>query len=373
MKFIKITVVLILFLFALSMPAFALENQYESQLESSGAAELYDEVDDETKEILKELGVDELSLEDIFNVSPRKVFTVLVDMLKGKAMEPLKSVAVIISILLVLSISESFLPKGQGKNSAGNLVATLLIITAIAIPTVKIITIASSNILLSCKFMLTFIPVYGTLIAVSGNPLSAVNFNTLLFSATQIIAQFTKAFLMPLISVFLGLNIAASLNSQICAVKVSSIIKKIITVSLTTISTVFLGFLGTRGMLATASDGLAQKGIRVFTSSVIPIIGNSLGEAYTSILGSLSLLKSTVGIFGILAIAVLNIPVVFELLLWYFSLQICSVVSSLLGQETITNLFECISNAIVIANIIVIFIISILIISIGLVLKVRTV
>ena len=372
MKYVKIFISVILLTLILAVPVFAKDdNEYDENLEKSGAYEMYDNLDDDTKDILSSLGINGISVEGIYNVSARKVIDAFIDVISGKITQPLKCIAVIVSIMLVLSISESFLQNGNENISSGNLVAVLLVVTAIASPAIKAISSAASNILVTTNFMISFIPVYAVLIASCGSPASALNFNTLLISAAEIIAVISKKIFMPLLSVFMGVNIASSINTSVCASKVSSIIKKAVTVTLGTVSALFTGFLSVKGNLAANVDAVALKGVKTVSGSVIPIIGSTLGEAYTSVLGSLALLKGSVGFFGILAVCAINIPIITELILWYFAMQICAVISGILGHEIITKLIESISNAIVIANTVIVFTAVVFIVSIGILIKVR--
>ena len=59
--------------------------------------------------------------------------------------------------------------------------------------------------------------------------------------------------------------------------------------------------------LASSADGMIVKGVKM-AASFVPVVGGALGEAYTSVAASISLLKSTVGIYAIIALALTCIP-----------------------------------------------------------------
>jgi stage III sporulation protein AE len=71
------------------------------------------------------------------------------------------------------------------------------------------------------------------------------------------------------------------------------------------ICSIVTAVLSIKGILSNIADTVAVKGTKLLVSSVVPIIGGSVSDAYASVVNSLLLLRSSVGIFGIVAIAVI--------------------------------------------------------------------
>lgn len=99
-----------------------------------------------------------------------------------------------------------------------------------------------------------------------------------------------------------------------------------------------------KGALASSADSVSVKGIKLLAGNTIPIVGGAIGDAYTSVLGSLNLIKGTVGAFGIFAIAAVNIPVITEMLLWMIAVNICSALCGLLGEENAAKVLDGVSG-----------------------------
>jgi len=69
-------------------------------------------------------------------------------------------------------------------------------------------------------------------------------------------------------------------------------------------------------------------------------VGNSLGEAFSTIRSCLHLLKSTLGGFGILATALIVLPPLLECVAWTLGLSLCVMASEMFGLTTLTTLLK---------------------------------
>ena len=127
-----------------------------------------------------------------------------------------------------------------------------------------------------------------------------------------------------------------------------------------------------KGALASSADSVSVKGIKLLAGNTIPIVGGAIGDAYTSVLGSLNLIKGTVGAFGIFAIAAVNIPVITEMLLWMIAVNICSALCGLLGEENAAKVLDGVSGVLSLTNTITVFSAVVFILSTGIILSLRS-
>ena len=123
--------------------------------------------------------------------------------------------------------------------------------------------------------------------------------------------------------------------------------------------------------MAFSGDSVAVKGVKTLVSSTVPIVGSALGDSLTSILGSIALIKNTVGFFGILVIALINLPVIIDLLLWYLAVAFASAVSGTLGLAQIQKMLDGIGATISLVNVLVIFTAFLFTVSTGIILQFR--
>ena len=177
--------------------------------------------------------------------------------------------------------------------------------------------------------------------------------------------------LLPIAQVFFMLNILNGIESKFSFDSIAACFKKLIQITLGVFSAVFTGLLAIKGSLAASGDSVTVKGIKTLVGSTVPIVGSALGDSLTSVLGSISLIKSTVGIFGILVIALINVPVVLDLLLWHFAISFSAAVSGTLGLTSIKKMLDGIAATVSLVNVFVIFTAFLFIVSTGIILQFR--
>ncbi|MCH5190136.1 MAG: hypothetical protein J1F37_06210, partial [Oscillospiraceae bacterium] len=92
-----------------------------------------------------------------------------------------------------------------------------------------------------------------------------------------------------------------------------------------------------------------------------------VSESVASVMSSLSVMKNTAGVVVIVIIILIFLPVIIELLVWYFALGFCSITADLFGNNDISEMLEELSSVISLINIILFYITFVLIISTGII------
>jgi stage III sporulation protein AE len=125
------------------------------------------------------------------------------------------------------------------------------------------------------------------------------------------------------------------------AIALGETIKKAATWLLSLSLTIFLGLLSIQTAVNADADSAGLRTIKFVLSSIIPVTGGALSESMTTLTSSLKLLKSSVGMYGVLALGVSALPLVLELLLWRFSLYLATAVGELFGVKEGINILKC--------------------------------
>ena len=205
----------------------------------------------------------------------------------------------------------------------------------------------------------------------SGKPLTSAAYSSVMVGISNIFSEFQIYALLPIIQVFFVLNILNGIESKFSFDSIAAFFKKFIQIALGVFSAVFTGLLAIKGSLAFSGDSVAVKGVKTLVGSTVPIVGSALGDSLTSILGSIALIKNTVGFFGILVIALINLPVIIDLLLWYLTVAFASAVSGTLGLAQIKKMLDGIGATISLVNVLVIFTAFLFTVSTGIILQFR--
>lgn len=238
-------------------------------------------------------------------------------------------------------------------------------------PLASTLSSAASSIALTADFMKGYIPVFAGTVAASGMTLTSASYSALELAAAEAVSQLSSMFFVPLTGLIMMVTLCHPFRQ--CKFRENNIaFEKIISIALGVLSTVFVGLVTIKGALASSADSVSVKGIKLLAGNTIPIVGGAIGDAYTSVLGSLNLIKGTVGAFGIFAIAAVNIPVITEMLLWMIAVNICSALCGLLGEENAAKVLDGVSGVLSLTNTITVFSAVVFILSTGIILSLRS-
>ncbi len=329
--------------------------------------EIFDNIDETTKEYLNELGIDEISFEELFDLSPTRVIRFIVSLALEKTSTILDRFVLIFIVMIVSVIASSFLNENKQLTKIVDYISILLILSFIMTSVSRVITDAAVSMKTANVFINVYLPIMVGIIVSSKNPALAVTYNTFTILLSNIISFLSDKLLLPLISIIFSFNIISTFSADNYHLKINKIIRRFVIVVLSFFSTLFTGLLTTQSILASSTDSFALKGIKFISGAFIPVVGSNISEAVSSIISSFVIMKSTLGVFIIIVIILINLPVMIELLVWYFFLGLCSMVSALLKLETITDAFDSLASTTSLLNIAVFFVTFVLVISTGII------
>lgn len=371
-KLAGITFVIIIFLF-FNIKAYAVntDEYVKDGLESSGAYELSEFLDDETLDYLEKLGLDEIEYEKLLSVSPQSVFELIADIFKGKLTQPLKTVMKCVATVILAGVCTSFAGQDEKMKTVLNTVCASFAVISIFSSGYTSISAGASAIGSCAAFEKALIPVLAGVVTASGNPTLAFSVQGTAFVAAQAIEALANNIILPLSAVTGALGIIGGIAPSVNLGAVAELIKKTSTTVLGGAAGLFTGFLAMKSIVAGSADRVASRGIRLAAGTFIPVVGSALGEAYSSVMSSLSLVKNLIGVYAIIAFFVICIPVIAELFLWNAAMRMCSVFSDLLGTGSFSEIFKSAGYVFSMVNVLMIFSSVVFIITTGIVITVR--
>lgn len=373
MRKVKIFAVCVLIILSFSVNAYAAgeSEYYNGQVKSSGAEDILSGLDSETKERLGELGIEDVNFSSLFDVSFSKIFSFVKKAAEGKLESPLKSLMKLLSVIILIAVCESFMPDDDKMKNVINMAAVLFSATVIISPLYDAMESAVSSVGVCADFMKSLIPVLVGIVSASGNPSLAVSFQSCAFAAAEAISALGKNYVVPIVGAVTALDLTGSLMPSMKLSGITELVKKTVIQTLSFTATLYVSFLGIKGALANAADTVASKGIKLVISSAVPIVGGAVSEAYSGIIGSLVLVRSTVGIFGIIVIAVITVPSMLQLLFWIFALKLGAAAGEVFSLGGVSSLLKALSCAITLLNVVILFGAVLFIISLALLLSLK--
>ena len=342
-----------------------IDEYYKEQLELSGAKSLWDELPSETKNSLINFGIEDFDWKSINSLKPESVFNELARIAKSKSSLPVKTLIHIVGIILLCALMEGMKISFSDNTLSGiiGVVSVLCICLVIINPVVNCIASTAKIIKIAAMFMLCYIPIITGLMIASGQSFSATSYNALMVWVSEIIAQISSELLVPILNVFLSLSIVSSLSSKMNFKGISNTAMTVFKWMLGCVMTIFVAVLGLQTIVGSSADGVGIRTTKFMINSFVPVVGSALGEALGAIQGSVRLLKSGVGAFGLIAIGFVFIPPLIECILWILSLNICAAIGDVFNLKTISDLLRSTSKVVGLIVAITLCIMTILIVS----------
>lgn len=334
-------------------------------------SELYNSLSDEVRQSLTNIGLTAADGNQISALSFDSVINEVKSLAADNMSSPLKGLLNITALLLLCSILSAYKNTlSSDVSTVLNITSTLCVTCAVAMPAISVINATSGVISASSNVMLAYIPVMAVAMASSGHPISGASYYSVMIAAGEGVGQLSSRIIVPFLNMFLGLSITSSVSPDINLSGFTAIISKLIKWLLGFAMTIFTALLSFRQLITTSLDNVSTRAVRFTLNSFIPIVGSALSDAYKTVESSIGLLKSGVGIFVIISVAFVFLPVILQCLMWILTLWIGKSTAEVLSLTGVTKLLDSITAVFSTLLAILLCIMSVYIISTALVLMI---
>ena len=373
MKALKIFSVFVLLIITFSFTVSAAEENnyneyYARQFEASGAGNLSSGLDSETKRLLEDLGIDISDLESIKAPDIKNVFAVILDCVKNGISKPLSVTVCLMGIMLIFSLINATVP--MEKQYGGYTVFVCLACGVILLTPVAELIRGSETVLKTLSgFLIVFVPVLAAVTASAGYGATSAGMSAMLIGATEFMSQFVSFFFVPVTGGIMCLGVCSSFSPFPGLAKLCELIKKGALWCFGIATTVFSGVLSMQTSVSAAADTIGIKTSKTVIASMLPVMGPAISEALGTARGCMSLLRSGVGIYGIVGLALTVLPMFISLICWRLGLWLCSVVSEIFEIKQATALFKAVDFCLAVLVGALVFVAMLFIISITVVTK----
>lgn len=332
----------------------------ENKIES-----LYDSLSEEVREDLSMISADSANLESLNEVSFDSVMKLIFKKVSQESTGPLGSCAVVIAIMILNSLLSSYIDSLRYSSMAEVLraVMTLCVITTVTAPVISLISDCLGTVKDASNFMLLYIPVMVSILAFSGHAVSGASYYSFMVLACQGVSRMSTDVISPLLNSYLAFCMSSSLSQKVNLKGFCEMMSKMIKWLISFTMTVFSALMTIKGIIATAYDSVTARAVRFTMSSFIPIVGAALAESYKTIQGSINLLRTGAGVFVILAICVVFLPVIIRCVVWLFTLNLCKSIGEMICVDSQMDILKSVSSVISVVLAITVCIMSVFVIS----------
>lgn len=261
----------------------------------------------------------------------------------GSFGEGLKLCAILLCILTLCSIVNlSDNPrKSTILNAAGALGITTLVMGSIG----SMISMAVKTIEDLSAYGSILLPALASASAMSGGIKSAGTLYALTLVFSQLLLRLIIKFLVPLVYIYLALATAEAALENDMLKELKDFAGWIITKSLRLLLYLFLAFMTISGVIGSTADAATIKATKAAVSGMIPVVGSILSDASDSLLSGATILKNSVGVFGMLGIFASCLVPILRIGLQYLMLKITSAAGGAVGLRPQVELVKEFSKA----------------------------
>jgi stage III sporulation protein AE len=155
------------------------------------------------------------------------------------------------------------------------------------------------------------------------------------------------------------------------SIKLSKTVKTIYISFLGFVATFFSGIVTLKGVLGAGVDSLTARGVKFVVGKTLPIVGGAVSESYYALISSLSLIRNTVGVFGIVTVVVTVLPTLLQIGGWIIALMLAINIAELSGVEKASGMLSVLKDSLVLLGATIIFSAVIFVVSVGVVIFIK--
>lgn len=366
-------IIVILFFLLIPATVFAATPEYDEALEQFDFS-CFEDLGDDANKILDDLGVSDFDFESLTALDFRNCLQVVINVVKDCISAPLRSCALVLCFCVLSAFLKGFSESGvlSTNSSVFSTGCSLVIAILLAVECGETIALSCSTIGICANFIYAFVPVFFVIIAMSGGTVTSISTNTLLLSLSQGLNFISSCVFIPLINCFLALGICSGLRSELNISGALSVAKKSIITVVSFCAGSFVAVLSIKTAVAARADALGLRSVRFAINSVVPVIGSAISEGILSIQSYSSLIKSSVGVVGILGVLAVFLPALISVIVWRLSLSVSLMVSEIFDDSSVSKMITAFSDAFLLLNVILILAMVTTIISIGILIAAKT-
>lgn len=333
MRILRGVCLFLLFMFLFAHPVHGEETE-RALYEQSGADRLLEALPEEARFLLTDSGIAPDSTEAD---SVQRFFSALAEPLREGWVKPIRALLLLIVVIMLCRLVQALASDTLGYTV--NLCAALGAATVLLPPIASLIGQTAAVVQAVGVFLLAAVPVYVGLLISAGGAVTGATYGALTLAAANGISALAGNVFVPLVRVFVALS-AVSAVTTFDLKKLADALYKTLKWVLILAVTIYTGVLSMQTLVSARSDAVAGKAVKMIASSAIPIVGGAFGDALAAISSSVSLVKSGVGAFGLLASLAIFLPLCLQSAVWLLVCRLASLAAELFGLSKLASFLE---------------------------------
>lgn len=206
------------------------------------------------------------------------------------------------------------------------------------------LTLAKDTVGNMVGFMEALLPLLLSLLAGVGALTSAALLTPLMLLVVSVTSVIVKDIILPLLFLTAVLECVNFLSDKYKLSNLTGVLKQTGMMLLGLLLVVFIGIVSIQGVAGSIADGLTLRTAKYATATFIPVVGKMFADTVELVMGASLLLKNAIGIFGVLAIALLCALPLIKLLSLIAVMKIAGALIQPMGDEKMAKCLDAMGN-----------------------------
>ena len=255
--------------------------------------------------------------------------------------------AVLLGIVLLCSVAESFFAAADGSGvpkfvpMAGALAVTMVAagdfrqMMGLGVETMEQLDV----------FAKALLPTLAAAVAAGGGYVTAGAKQVTTVFFTNLLISVIRKVLLPLLYGCIAAAAADALVPGHSLQKIGAGLRKCVTWVLTAMMLAFTGFLTVTGAATSAADALTVQLTRSAIATAVPVVGSIISDATGTVLAGAGMLKSAVGVFGLLAVLAICLTPFITMAVQYLLYKLAAFLAGTVTEESLGDLIDALGSA----------------------------
>lgn len=279
---------------------------------------------------------------DVQKISFDSIYHDIFNSIKNTINIPVELTLSLIVCILIVALMQSFsdISKSQKIYS---IISILICIRLTVQPIVDLINSVKEVMLSSAMFINSYVPILSSIIIANGQVGTSATYGAITYICCQVWIQFASNIILPLMSISLALSCIGGICLEVSFDGIVKLIKKCVTWIMNVSMFIFSGIVTIQGVVSNSGDKVTSKALKFVVSNGIPIVGSAVSDACETVRSSLELLKSSVGLVGIVVILINTLPPIINIGIMRIIITIGEILSDMFDIKCIKSFLTDVS------------------------------
>ncbi len=283
----------------------------------------HENLDSEIIDKLDQAGIDDITLEGIRDIDFNKIFEVIINSIIDTVKKPIVILPSLIAAALFLNIYEITCFDYIKRSTVISSVFKTSVYGAITVGvSLKAMYKAVTSLKICNTFSAGLIPVYFTMLILSSKPTQSAAFQSSMLIFCNIFSSVITYIIVPAVSMCCATAYAIGITESPLLKRLNSALTSVLKYGISIFMSVFAAIITLKTNIAESVDTVTGRLTKGAISSVIPIIGRYIADSLTTLKASVSVLKSGLGIYAVVAVILIILPSLIELTILSFVFKI---------------------------------------------------